>query len=243
MSIDPSDVERSAGCLSRDDLEKYLNSDPEGRSRVEVQEHLSRCFECRARLTRGLDEAWDDENYDEVASDELPAAILAQVRALPFEASVDSGPKRQRFALAAALILAVIGFGLWWRVPETLDEMGVVPESRRETLRSGIEASEVVLESPTPGARATLGELELRWQAVDGADRYTVQLLGPLGQILLKEDTREPKLRPALESFELCSAEQGPCFWFVTVHRKNGSSSDSQIRELWILGDGSPEER
>ncbi len=253
MGIDERGALGSGEHLSREELEKYLSSTPGDRSRAQIQEHLSRCSECRTRLVRHMDTA-PENGFSEMkvspkggrsskADVSIPEDVMAKVRNLPFEgAEAGSQLERPRYlALAAGFVAALIGVGLWWRIPE----MSVVgPEPGAATGTATLRQADgsffvdldVILEDPAHGSRLSAKGLELAWQPVDGADHYTVQLLGPLGQILLKQDTRDTRLIPSLESTEPCSADQGPCFWYVTVHLKTGTSHDSQIRELWILG-------
>ena len=148
-------------------------------ARAEMEAHLAGCEGCRvgvALLSLGDDEeaAAADPTEDEIAGYRRAALDLAR-------------PSRGRrggwpLALAAAATLAVVAFaGYLVTLPERQPPSAV----ERAGERSGLVGLE-----PIAGASIDAAALRFRWNAVEGADRYVVEVTDLDGQRLATIEAR-----------------------------------------------------
>lgn len=199
----------------REDVQRYLADELSPEERQRVEEHLSRCRDCRRLLTTSLDAAAPVEPVT------VPPELVERVRAKP--------PRSYRpFLLAAALVVAALGFGLWERLQPSVQAPGEwrsTPEAP-----SGLAALE-----PADGARVGVGEVTFRWTD-SGAWRYTLVVINVGGVVKHRLETQETELRVDLwaQTAEGTETEEA-LFWYVTADWDDGTSASTKTRRL-VMG-------
>lgn len=210
-------------CLSDSELTAYLESHLEAEARAEAENHLSECSECRGRLVAAFDR--EPEAIAEIEA-RVPENVLETVRQAPFE---DRSSFDVRWvARAAVFAVLVFGLALGLRLTDGPDQGSPGPAVRSGTDLSG----PLQLELPKS---VSSDELTFRWRSLEPADRFTVSVTDPAGDLVLRETVAEPRWTPDPGTL----TAPGSYFWYVTAHLKNGEVVESEIREMeLVVGSG-----
>ena len=205
--VEEKKPEQGAGCPSPEDLVRLVTDRVRRKERARLMDHVAGCGEC-APLLKSL------------------LRLSEEVDRLTGKAEPSQGPKPLLSRRAALWALAGL-IGL------TVVTYSVIRLAERPVVR-GTSGIQVRLISPKQGASLAAGDIELKWEAVPKASRYTVELFnrslekvwrsGPItdAQLKLPEDARRVILGG--ETY----------FWRITAVLEDGQEVLSKLAEFSI---------
>jgi len=175
-------TERTPFCPEDQEIAEYFEGDLAGAERMKLENHLSDCRFCRARI--GI-----LERLEEVRTNtRVPGAVLATAKQLGHRVPVRWPRMAPAWATAAAVMITL--FTLSGRNQEAVLETGVLPPAAPTTevnsrqLRSlSREISNLNVLIPTPGADISPGTL-IQWDEVPRNLHYNITILSYAGDVL-----------------------------------------------------------
>ncbi len=169
-------------CPSDKGIERYLQGHdfPE---RSKLERHLAHCFDCTERLVALKKRA---DSFESV-----PVETVQAIIEMGSSAKKTNGPAPWTLLAAAAVVIALLGSGLWMFVPDFLDsrEPSIVRNPETPTGERGARLL-------TPDHQAEVGStVEFRWERVEQAVGYRLLIVDDVAEILFQGSSGDSRLR------------------------------------------------
>ena len=190
----------------------YLDGSLPAETRETLEAHLADCESCRlgvVLLQGELHGAADRKGSGE----RVPAEFIARaLRRDPIESrgSTLRRMKQWNVSVAAAAVIAIALVATWWMLTGERD----ATSSKRAAEYRGADGGFSGELSPARGAVVSADDLVFSWSAVEGADRYSVSVLGPGGEVVVSIETRADQ-RSARWPPDHPLPSRGPLIWKV----------------------------
>lgn len=179
-----------------------------------IASHLASCPSCRHELAARV--------RDDVEIRPIPRELVERAKSM---AGAPAARRRSRLRVwvAAAAAVGAVAIGV-----AVMESRSV---GRVDVLRRGApQDAAIELHSPAEGAGVPRSRIEMRWNPVAGARRYTVSILDARGAILEERTTETPGIEirdPNVEAGTLC-------YWYVAATTADGRVVESRPRSFRV---------
>lgn len=207
VCIEEKKPELSTACPAPEDLARLVAREGGRKERERILDHVAGCGECAKLLKSLLRISGEFDRIAGVAGARRKPELILGRRAIPATVA----------ALAGLMIVIY----------------SVIRIAERPVVR-GTSGIQVRVISPKPGASLAAEDIELKWEAVPKASRYTVELFNrSLEKVWRSGPVADAQLKLP-EGARRVILEGEPYFWRVTAALEDGQEIVSKLAEFSI---------